>query len=219
MAVLSLMLALLTGCYTVPELGDNNQNTPTEPPAPPAAGNDSLVPADDTLPIATIVVKDYGTIVLELYPDVAPQSVYNFISLARAGFYEGLTFHRVMSGFMIQGGDPNGDGTGGPGYNIKGEFAINGIENNLSHKRGVISMARRNTPYDSAGSQFFIVHQDNEPSLDGKYAAFGRVISGMDVVDAIAATATNRNDKPLTDVVIESVTIDGPEYPEPEKLN
>ena len=149
---------------------------------------------DKTHPIATITMKDGGVIELELYPEVAPESVKNFISLANSGFYDGLIFHRVISGFMIQGGDPLGKGTGGPGYSIKGEFAANGVQNDISHLRGVLSMARA-TPYDSAGSQFFIMHQDYT-SLDGLYAAFGRVISGMDVVDKIAKTTTDSKDKP-----------------------
>lgn len=166
---------------------------------------------------ATIVVKGYGTIELELYPDIAPQSVYNFCSLARKGFYDGLTFHRIIKGFMIQGGDPEGTGNGGPGYCIKGEFDINGFTNPLKHTRGVISMARRNTPYDSAGSQFFIM-QEAAPHLDGSYAAFGKVTSGIEVVDAIASVKVNAANKPYEDVVIESITINGPELPEPEKL-
>ena len=155
---------------------------------------------------ATIVVKDFGTIKLDLYPEIAPQSVYNFCNLARQGFYDGLIFHRVIDGFMIQGGDPKGTGMGGPGYVIKGEFAANGVENNLKHTRGVISMARKNQPYDSAGSQFFIMQAD-VAQLDGQYAAFGKVTDGLDVVDAIAAVDTDENDKPLTDVVIESIKI------------
>lgn len=153
-----------------------------------------------------IVIKDMGTIKIELYPDIAPITVQNFVDLANSGFYEGVIFHRVIAGFMIQGGDPDGNGTGGSGKYIKGEFASNGVKNDLSHKRGVISMARRNYPYDSASSQFFIMHQDGT-YLDGDYAAFGRVTDGMDVVDAIAATPTDMNDKPLTDVVIERIEI------------
>ncbi len=169
-------------------------------------------------PIATITMANGGVIKLELYPEIAPESVKNFISLANSGFYDGVIFHRVISGFMIQGGDPLGIGMGGPGYCIKGEFALNGVENNLSHERGVISMARAMN-YDSAGSQFFICHADSA-FLDGQYAAFGRVIEGMDVVDEIAAVKTNANDKPLTDQVMESVRVDtfGVEYGEPTKL-
>ena len=168
--------------------------------------------------IATIEMEDGGIIKLELYPDIAPQTVRNFVSLARKGFYDGLTFHRIIPGFMIQGGDPNGTGSGGPGYCIKGEFAINGFENDLKHTRGVISMARLNKPYDSAGSQFFIMHAD-APHLDGAYAAFGMVIEGMDVVDRIASVDCNPiNNHPYEDVVIKSITISGPELPEPDKL-
>ena len=168
--------------------------------------------------IATIEMEDGGIIKLELYPDIAPQTVRNFVSLARKGFYDGLTFDRIIPGFMIQGGDPNGTGSGGPGYCIKGEFAINGFENDLKHTRGVISMARLNKPYDSAGSQFFIMHAD-APHLDGAYAAFGMVIEGMDVVDRIASVDCNpMNNHPYEDVVIKSITISGPELPEPDKL-
>lgn len=170
-------------------------------------------------PIATITMANGGVIKLELYPEIAPESVKNFISLANGGFYDGLIFHRVISGFMIQGGDPMGLGYGGPGYCIKGEFSINGVENPLSHERGVISMAR-SMNYDSAGSQFFICHAD-ATFLDGQYAAFGKVIEGMDVVDEIAGVKTNANDKPLTDQVMESVRVDtfGVEYGEPTKLS
>ena len=163
-------------------------------------------------PVATIEMADGGTITLELYPEVAPNTVANFVELANGGFYDGLIFHRVISGFMIQGGCPLGIGTGGPGYHIKGEFAQNGFENNLSHTRGVISMARAMDP-DSAGSQFFIMHADAD-YLDGQYAAFGRVLEGMDVVDAIAATPTGANDKPVADQVIKTITVDthGVEY-------
>ncbi|MGN1082042.1 MAG: peptidylprolyl isomerase [Candidatus Avispirillum sp.] len=156
-------------------------------------------------------VKDFGKITLELYPDIAPITVENFVSLVKDGFYDGLTFHRVVNGFMIQGGDPNGNGTGGSDKTIKGEFAENGVENNLLHERGVISMARSNNP-DSASSQFFIMHQDND-YLDGKYAAFGKVTDGMDVVDAIASVDVELNfsgteeSSPVTPVVIEYVKV------------
>lgn len=158
-------------------------------------------------PIVTIEMEDGGKIVAELYPEVAPITVNNFISLAGKGFYDGLIFHRVISGFMIQGGDPKGVGIGGPGYCIKGEFSANGVKNDLSHKRGVLSMARAQA-MDSAGSQFFIMHQD-APHLDGQYAAFGHVVSGMDAVDEIAAAATDWNDKPRTPVVMEKVEVIG----------
>lgn len=158
-----------------------------------------------------------GTITAELYPEIAPNTVNNFISLINKGFYDGLIFHRVIKGFMIQGGDPDGVGTGGPGYSIKGEFAINGVENNLKHTAGVLSMARSMMP-DSAGSQFFIMHKD-APHLDGQYAAFGKVTEGMDTVNAIAETKTDYSDAPLEPQMIIKVTVDtdGVEYPEPEK--
>ena len=158
-------------------------------------------------PIMTLTMADGGKIVCELYPDKAPQSVRNMISLANKGFYDGLIFHRVIPGFMIQGGCPLGNGTGGPGWHIKGEFLQNGVNNPIKHTRGVISMARAMDP-NSAGSQFFIMHQD-APHLDGQYAAFGHVVSGMDAVDEIAATATDWNDKPRTPVVMEKVEVIG----------
>ena len=170
-------------------------------------------------PIVTITMEDGGKIVAELYPDVAPQSVYNFISLIKKGFYNGLIFHRCIYGFMIQGGCPDGTGMGGPGYCIKGEFKSNGFNNDLRHSRGVLSMARAQAP-DSAGSQFFIMHK-NAPHLDGSYAAFGKVIEGMDVVNKIAETRTDWSDRPLEPQVIDTITVEtfGQEYPEPEKLN
>ena len=169
-------------------------------------------------PIVTFEMENGGKIVAELYPEIAPQSVRNFVSLASKGFYNGLIFHRVIPGFMIQGGCPDGTGMGGPGYCIKGEFRLNGVTNNLKHDRGVLSMARAMAP-NSAGSQFFIMH-DKAPHLDGQYAAFGKVTEGMDVVDAIAAVKTNSQDRPLTEQKIKTVTVEtfGEEYPEPEKL-
>ena len=168
--------------------------------------------AQENDPIVTIEMENGGQMVLQLYPAAAPNTVANFVELAQSGYYNGLTFHRVIPGFMVQGGDPEGTGMGGPGYSIKGEFAGNGVENNISHKRGVISMARSSMP-DSAGSQFFIMHADAN-YLDGQYAAFGEVLSGIEVVDEIAVVATNANDKPLEDVVIKSITVDtkGVEY-------
>ena len=168
-------------------------------------------------PIMTITMADGGKIVCELYPEKAPQSVRNMISLANKGFYDGLIFHRVISGFMIQGGCPKGTGTGGPGYCIKGEFLFNGVKNDLKHKRGVLSMARSSSP-NSAGSQFFIMHEDAK-HLDGQYAAFGKVTEGMDVVDAIANTKRDFNDKPRQEQKMKHVTVEtfGVEYPEPEK--
>ncbi|MBO7614645.1 MAG: peptidylprolyl isomerase [Bacilli bacterium] len=155
---------------------------------------------------AIIDIKDYGTIKVELNPKEAPITVENFAKLAKSGFYNGLTFHRVIKGFMIQGGCPKGNGTGGPGYEIKGEFAANGVQNNISHKRGVISMARAYDP-NSAGSQFFIMHKDGN-FLDGQYAAFGETVEGIEVVDKVAAVKTSPNDKPLTPVVINTITIE-----------
>ena len=151
-------------------------------------------------------MENGGVIEGELYPEIAPQSVYNFIDLANHNYYDGLIFHRVIPGFMIQGGCPEGTGMGGPGYCIKGEFFFNGIKNDLKHKRGVLSMARSSSP-NSAGSQFFIMHQDSK-HLDGQYAAFGKVTSGMDVVDAIARVQTNRQDRPLTEQKIASITVE-----------
>ena len=169
-------------------------------------------------PIVTINMRDGGTIRLELYPEIAPISVNNFISLVSRHFYDGLIFHRVIKGFMIQGGCPDGNGMGGPGYQIKGEFSKNGVANDLKHTEGVLSMARAMNP-DSAGSQFFIMHK-NSPHLDGSYAAFGKVIEGMDVVNKIAETPTDFSDRPLEPQVMETVTVDtfGGVYPVPEKL-
>ena len=169
--------------------------------------------------MVTMTIQGMGDIVLELYPDKAPNTVRNFTHLASEGFYDGLIFHRVIDGFMIQGGDPEGIGTGGPGYSIRGEFPRNGFtENDLSHVRGAISMAR-SMDMDSAGSQFFIVQED-QAHLDGAYAAFGKVTDGMDIVDVIARADTDRNDKPLTPVVIEKITVDtgGEEIGKPEVI-
>ena len=169
-------------------------------------------------PIVTIEMENGGVIRAELYPELAPNTVNNFISLVKDGYYDGLIFHRVIKGFMIQGGCPEGTGMGGPGYRIAGEFSGNGFkQNTLRHTRGVLSMARAMHP-DSAGSQFFIMHAD-APHLDGQYAAFGKVIEGMDVVDAIAGTRCGFNDKPREDQRMKSVTVDtfGVEYPEPVK--
>ena len=169
-------------------------------------------------PTFKITMADGGVIEGELYPEIAPQSVYNFVDLVNHNFYDGLIFHRVIPGFMIQGGCPEGTGMGGPGYCIKGEFFFNGFKNDLHHKRGVLSMARSSSP-NSAGSQFFIMHEDAK-HLDGQYAAFGKVSSGMDVVDRIAATKTGANDRPVAEQKIASITVDthGETYPEPDKL-
>ena len=177
-------------------------------------------------PIATLEMADGSKIVIELYPEIAPNTVCNFIELANSGYYDGLIFHRCIPGFMIQGGCPEGTGSGGPGYTIKGEFTNNGFKNNLKHERGVISTARQGENpytgeknYDTAGSQFFIMVEDY-PYLDGDYASFGKVISGMEVADAIVANETDEYDKPLVDQVIKSIRVDtkGIEYPEAEKI-
>lgn len=169
-------------------------------------------------PIVTITMEDGSIMKAELYPDIAPESVNNFISLIKKHFYDGVIFHRVIQNFMIQGGDPEGAGCGGPGYCIKGEFKSNGFQNDLKHTEGVLSMARTMIP-DSAGSQFFIMHKTS-PHLDGEYAAFGKIIEGMETVNAIAKTATNYADRPLQDQRIKTMTVDtfGVDYPEPNKL-
>ena len=170
-----------------------------------------------TNPVVTITMTNGDVMKAELYPEIAPNTVNNFISLVQKGFYDGLIFHRVNSGFMIQGGDPQGTGMGGPGYSIKGEFAMNGVRNDLMHTRGVLSMARSMMP-NSAGSQFFIMHA-NAPHLDGQYAAFGKVVEGLDVVDKIASVRTGWQDKPVEEQKIQSMTVElfGETYPEPEK--
>lgn len=169
-------------------------------------------------PIVTIEMEFGGIIKAELYPEIAPNTVNNFISLVKKGFYDGLIFHRVIKGFMIQGGCPEGRGTGNPGYSIKGEFSSNGFKNDLEHTPGVLSMARAMAP-DSAGSQFFIMHETS-PHLDGQYAAFGKVIEGMDIVNEIAETKTGFMDRPVIDPKMKKVTVDtfGVDYPEPEKM-
>jgi len=180
-------------------------NRPAKGPSP-----DEYVLSDESNPVATIELKNGSFIIAELFPDIAPNTVANFISLANEGFYDGLTFHRVIPGFMIQGGDPDGNGSGGPGYSIKGEFALNGFKNDLKHTRGVLSMARANDP-DSAGSQFFIMHAA-APHLDGSYAAFG---NGIEAVDAIAQVRTDMYDKPVETQAIRSIRVDtkGVNYP------
>ena len=168
-------------------------------------------------PIVTFEMEDGAVMKAELYPEVAPNTVNNFISLVKSGFYDGLIFHRVIPGFMIQGGDPQGTGTGGPGYSIRGEFTSNRFLNELKHTRGVLSMARTMDP-NSAGSQFFIMHED-APHLDGQYAAFGKVIEGIEVVDEICKVRTDYNDRPRINQTMKKVTVDtfGVDYPEPEK--
>ena len=169
-------------------------------------------------PIVTITMENGDVMKAELYPDIAPNTVNNFISLIQKKFYDGTIFHRVINGFMLQGGDPDGNGTGGPDYSIRGEFLSNGFENNLKHTPGVLSMARTMMP-DSAGSQFFIMHKD-APHLDGEYAAFGKITEGMDIINRIAETDTDFSDRPLTDQKMVTVTVEtfGEEYPEPEKV-
>lgn len=170
-------------------------------------------------PLATIIMKTGGTIKVELYPELAPNTAHNFISLANSEFYDGLTFHRVIEHFMIQGGCPDDTGLGGPGYEIRGEFTSNGFENNLRHEPGVISMAR-DTPPDTAGSQFFIMHEYTA-RLDGEYSGFGRVTAGMDEVARIASAARNEHDRPLTPEIIDTIRVEcyGVEYPDPEVIN
>lgn len=179
------------------------------------------VAAPKEVPVATIKIKDFGTVKAELYPQYATNTVNNFISLANSGFYNGTTFHRIIKDFMIQGGDPEGSGKGGPGYNIRGEFSDNGYKyDSLKHEEGVLSMARSNDP-DSAGSQFFIVtNEAKSTQLNGQYATFGKVIEGMDIVHKISETKTGSGDKPEVEVIIESIQVDlkGIEYASPEKV-
>ena len=212
-AVMCVIPALLIGCGNSSNTTENNssQSIANE------NENNNLAESTENLPIATIEVEGFGTIQAELYPEIAPNTVNNFIYLANSGFYDNLTFHRVIKDFMIQGGDPNGNGTGGPGYSIEGEFTSNGIANGLKHTEGVLSMARAQDP-NSAGSQFFIMTK-SASHLDGDYAAFGKVINGMDVVHEIENVKTGSNDKPKEDVVIKSIKVDtkGVDYPEPEK--
>lgn len=180
----------------------------------------AIAQSSETHPVVSIVMKNDDVIEIELYPEIAPNTVNNFISLVNSGYYDGVSFHRVIPGFMVQGGDPEGTGGGGPGYSIKGEFSANGFENTLLHSRGVISMARTQEP-NSAGSQFFIMHEDS-PSLDGEYAAFGEVTKGMDVVDKIVSVETNK-DKPVEDQeqIMKTVTVDlkGEVYDSPIKVD
>lgn len=209
LSVLAFVL-VLTAC------GTGKQSEPDEVDTTSGAGETVNYAKDVTEnPIVTITMSNDEQIVIELEPKVAPNTVANFISLIEDGFYDGLIFHRVIPGFMIQGGDPKGDGIGGPGYSIAGEFTSNGFENNLKHERGVISMARTPHP-DSAGSQFFIM-VDEASSLDGDYAAFGKVIEGMETVDAIVSVERNNSDKPFVDQVMKKVEVDtkGFDYPEP----
>lgn len=228
----SLLLVWVAGCGSKK---DSNTAEPSNQPSSsspaPADPSEKASPSpsgdspqhSEANPIVTIEMDNGHTIKLELYPEIAPNTVNNFISLVNKGFYDGTIFHRVMPGFMIQGGDPDGNGTGGPGYMIKGEFTANGFKNELKHTRGVLSMARRSQPLDSAGSQFFIMVAD-APSLDGQYAAFGKVIEGMDTVDEIVNQKIDPNDQfgtmPLEPMAIKSATVDtkGVSYPAPDVI-
>ncbi len=213
-AIMLMIPALLIGCGNSSVSNDSRSKSITD-----ESTEDNSTESTENLPIATIEVEGYGTIKAELYPEIAPNTVNNFIYLANSGFYDNLTFHRVIKDFMIQGGDPNGNGTGGPGYSIEGEFTSNGIANSLKHTEGVLSMARAQDP-NSAGSQFFIMTKEAS-HLDGDYAAFGKVISGIDVVHEIENVKTGSNDKPKEDVVIKSINVDtkGVDYPEPVRIN
>ncbi|MCM3163930.1 peptidylprolyl isomerase [Metabacillus litoralis] len=206
LSIIFLVMLIVGGC------GTNEQSQPDK--------DDEKQPAQEIEdnPIATITMENNDTIKVELYPNIAPNTVNNFISLAESGFYDGLIFHRVIPGFMIQGGDPEGRGTGGPGYAIKGEFESNGVDNELNHERGVLSMARSQDP-DSAGSQYFIMVAE-ATHLDGEYAAFGKVTEGMDAVDKIVNVEKDNQDKPLEDQKIKQITVEtfGVEFPEPEKI-
>jgi len=211
-----LIAVVLIGCQNdgnIEENTETNNNSNTEADVKTETDTGEAIH-----PIVTMTMADGGEVTIELMPEIAPNTVNNFISLAEDGFYDGLIFHRVIPGFMVQGGDPSGNGTGGPGYSIAGEFKSNEFDNNLTHERNVISMARSQHP-DSAGSQFFIVVEDSS-HLDGEYAAFGIVTSGMDVVDSIVASERDQSDKPLEDQVIEKMEVDlaGYEAKEPEKI-
>lgn len=200
------LASILAGALALVGCSSNNNNV------------DEVRTPPKELPVATIEFKDFGSVDIELYPHIAPNTINNFISLANSGFYDGLTFHRIIKDFMIQGGDPDGTGMGGPGYSIKGEFTNNKFENDLAHTEGVISMARSQSK-NSAGSQFFIVTKD-APHLDGQYASFGKVINGMDIIHEIENVETDGNDKPIKNVIIESVKVDtkGIDYKEPDKM-
>ena len=206
---------VLVGCGT--SKSNTNKTTENDTKSSSESSETNSSEANKSLPLATISVEGYGVIEAELYPEIAPNTVNNFIDLSNKGFYNNLTFHRIIKDFMIQGGDPKGDGTGGPGYSIEGEFTSNGFANSLKHTKGVLSMARSQDP-NSAGSQFFIMTKEAS-HLDGEYAAFGKVISGLDVLEKIENVKTDSNDKPKEDVVIKSITVDtkGITYKEPNK--
>lgn len=209
----SLLVIFLAGCGNTDTASEETQNESKNSEIKDTGNYPSDVKEN---PIVTITMEDSEPITIELYPETAPNTAANFISLIEDGFYDDLIFHRVIPGFMIQGGDPNGNGTGGPGYSIQGEFSSNGFENTLRHERGVLSMARSQSP-DSAGSQFFIMTEESS-SLDGEYAAFGKVIDGMDTVDQIAAAERDAADKPYEDQKISKIEVDvkGYSYPEPK---
>jgi len=217
-----LLSFLLVACSSPAK--EHNSTTNEKPsenqPSTVGASSPTEKGPNDINPVATIEMESGKIIKVELFPEIAPNTVRNFISLSNKGFYNGLTFHRIIPGFMIQGGDPKGNGTGGPDYNIFGEFSSNGFNNPLKHTRGVISMARSGNNNNSAGSQFFIMHEDY-PSLDDKYAAFGNVIEGLDTVDEIANVKTGANDKPIEPVKIKSITVEtfGVSYKDVEKYD
>lgn len=216
-----ILISILMSLFALVGCG-NTKNSIKEEVNAPAVKNESSdtnsTKESEHLPVATITVEGYGVIEAELYPEIAPNTVNNFIDLANKGFYNNLKFHRIIKDAMIQGGDPKGNGTGGPEYSIEGEFTSNGFANSLKHTKGVLSMARAPQDFNSAGSQFFIMSGD-VPSLNGEYAAFGKVISGLDVLDKIQTVETNSNDAPKKDVVITSINVDikGVEYKEPIK--
>lgn len=206
---------VLGGCGTSNSNANKTEGSDTKSSSESVDDNSSE--ANKSLPVATITLEGYGVVEAELYPEIAPNTVNNFIDLSNKGFYNNLKFHRVIKDFMIQGGDPKGDGTGGPGYSIEGEFTSNGFANSLKHTKGVLSMARAQNP-NSAGSQFFIMTNE-APHLDGEYAAFGKVISGLDIIEKIGNIKTDSKDKPKEDIVIKSITVDtkGITYKEPKK--
>lgn len=213
--VLVTLLLVLAGCGAKTpdkevEEPENEVETPVE--------TGGLIDPDASHPVVTLTMENGDVMTLELYPEVAPNTVHNFIDLIQSGFYDGLVFHRVIPEFMIQGGDPQGNGGGGPGYNIKGEFSSNGIPNQIKHERGVLSMARTNN-LDGAGSQFFIIHETS-PHLDGQYAAFGKVITNLEAIDTIVSVEKGANDRPVVEQKIKSVTVDtlGVDYPKPEVI-
>lgn len=215
--LISIMATLiLVGCNSSSKTSDSGSDNTEDKKDEVYLSKETEKKSTEKNPIATIEIEDGGIIEVELYPEIAPNTVRNFIALSNDKFYNGLIFHRVMSGFMIQGGDPSGNGTGGPEYSIYGEFSNNGFENNLEHQRGVISMARAEDK-NSAGSQFFIMHKDS-PNLNNDYAAFGKVINGIEEVDKIAAVKT-KSDKPISDIKIKSITVDtfGVNYSDPVK--